>query len=482
MSATNGTQPGRRLNRPAALTLTFVLAFLALDVAQVVYRFFLPTDGWVTTEVALDSPQALYYQNVVGRPSGLRPMDIVTGMAGQPLESFAQGVRPDFWQAGAVVEYTVERAGQELRLPVPIDHWTPSALLTGFITLVPQAVSDLGSFLVLGISLLAFLRRPAEPAAWALLVFAAALSAPSISRLIPLDYSIGFDPYTNILTIFYSYMVYGIVIAPALLAFTLVFPRPKPLVVRHPWVAYAPFGIGVTVAIVLFSGGSVYFGYVLTMLMLLASLAGLAHSALTMRDAVSRAQLRWAIGGLAAGIGLFLLKYPDAFDWLPDQVAYWFAVVSSLGVPVMGIGLAVAVLRYRLFDVDVIIRRTTSYAILTALLAMVYFSAVVLLERFLTPLIGDSTPSVVLSTLLIAALFLPLRRRVQSAIDRRFFRRKYDAEKTLAAFAATVRDETDLDALLAELTRAIQETMQPEHVSVWLRPVDGGRPVANDGP
>jgi hypothetical protein len=154
------------------------------------------------------------------------------------------------------------------------------------------------------------------------------------------------------------------------------------------------------------------------------------------------------------------------------EAAYAFTVVASLGIPVMGLGLTMAVLRYRLFDIEVIIRRTTAYAILTALLALVYFGSVVVLQRLLTPITGNSAPAVVLSTLLIAALFLPLRRRVQELIDRRFFRRKYDAEKVLARFAATARDETDLDALTAELARVIQETMQPEHVSVWLRPVE----------
>jgi len=138
--------------------------------------------------------------------------------------------------------------------------------------------------------------------------------------------------------------------------------------------------------------------------------------------------------------------------------------------------LAVGILRYRLFDIDVIIRRTTSYAIITGLLALVYFGSIVVLQGLLSPFMSDATPAVVLSTLLIAALFLPVRRRVQDVIDRRFNRTRYDAEKTLAAFAATARDETDLDALLSELVRVIQETMEPEHVSVWLRPAQFPRP------
>ena len=100
---------------------------------------------------------------------------------------------------------------------------------------------------------------------------------------------------------------------------------------------------------------------------------------------------------------------------------------------------------------------------------LVYLGSIAVLQRLLTPITGDSTPAVVLSTLLIAALFLPVRRRVQDTIDRRFNRTRYDTEKTLQAFAATARDETDLNALLAELMRVIQETMQPETVSVWLK-------------
>jgi hypothetical protein len=132
------------------------------------------------------------------------------------------------------------------------------------------------------------------------------------------------------------------------------------------------------------------------------------------------------------------------------------------------VGLGISLLRYKLFDVDTVIRKTVLYAILTVFLALVYFGIIVVLQQVMTPLTGDSDAAVVLSTLTIAALFLPLRRRVQAAIDRRFYRRKYDAEQVLAQFAATVRDETDLDALTAELLRVIQETMEPETLSIWL--------------
>ncbi|GAH34212.1 unnamed protein product, partial [marine sediment metagenome] len=132
---------------------------------------------------------------------------------------------------------------------------------------------------------------------------------------------------------------------------------------------------------------------------------------------------------------------------------------------------AFSILRYRLWDIDILIRRTLVYAVLTALLLILYFGSVVLLQQFFRALTGQDSPIViVISTLVIAALFSPLRNRVQNIIDRRFYRRKFDAQQALAAFAATARDEVDLDHLQVELVSIVQETMQPEQVSLWLRP------------
>jgi hypothetical protein len=128
-------------------------------------------------------------------------------------------------------------------------------------------------------------------------------------------------------------------------------------------------------------------------------------------------------------------------------------------------------LRYSLYDIDVVINRTLVYGSLTASLVALYFGGIVVLQRVFVLLTGQqSTLAIVASTLLIAALFTPLRRRIQSFIDRRFYRRKYDARKTLEAFSAHLRNETDLEALRDDLVGVVRETMQPAYVSVWIRP------------
>jgi hypothetical protein len=149
----------------------------------------------------------------------------------------------------------------------------------------------------------------------------------------------------------------------------------------------------------------------------------------------------------------------------------FFKVGFALSFMLLPLSIGVAVLRSHLFDIDVLINRTLVYGSLTATLVALYFGGIVALQRLFVVLTGErSTLAVVVSTLAIAALFNPLRRRVQSFIDRRFYRRKYDARKTLEAFSSKLRDETDLETLNKELVGVVRETMQPAHASLWLRP------------
>ncbi len=157
------------------------------------------------------------------------------------------------------------------------------------------------------------------------------------------------------------------------------------------------------------------------------------------------------------------------FPWWAE-VLFSVAVLGFAGVPV---AIGFAVLKYRLYDIDVVINRTLVYGSLTAMLVALYFGSVAATQTILRALTGQTEQpqlAVVISTLVIAALFNPLRRRIQSFIDRRFYRRKYDARKTLEAFSARLREETDLETLNSDLADVIRETMQPAHVSLWLRP------------
>jgi hypothetical protein len=187
---------------------------------------------------------------------------------------------------------------------------------------------------------------------------------------------------------------------------------------------------------------------------------------------VERQQIKWFAYAAATNVcgTVFVYVIPAVIDaplWF-ERVGFALNIAS---IPAIPIAIGIAILRYRLYDIDIIINRTLVYGSLTATLVLLYFAVIVVLQRLFVLLSGQqSTLAVVASTLLIAALFNPLRGRIQSFIDRRFYRRKYDARKTLETFSAKLRNETDLDALSADVVGVVRETMQPEHISLWLRP------------
>src|SRR5215218_4991462 len=179
-----------------------------------------------------------------------------------------------------------------------------------------------------------------------------------------------------------------------------------------------------------------------------------------------REQIKWFAYAVVVMVFLFTLGHSLGLTQIVGVAPLVFAIPLT-GLPVAA---GIAILKYRLYDIDLLINRTLVYSSLTATLVALYFGSIVVLQRLFVLLTGQqSTLAVVASTLAIAAVFNPLRRRIQGFVDRRFYRRKYDARTTLEAFSTRLRDETDLQALNGELVRVVRETMQPERVSLWLR-------------
>jgi hypothetical protein len=195
---------------------------------------------------------------------------------------------------------------------------------------------------------------------------------------------------------------------------------------------------------------------------------------------VVRLQLRWfVLGGFAFVILTFVPTFFIGRAQLETGIDFLIYILGSLAIVPLYIAVGIAILRYRLYDIDVIIRKTLQYGLLSGLLALVYFGTVLILQTVSGSLIGEQSPVViVISTLVIAALFGTLRVRVQHVIDRRFFRSKYDAQQVLDQFARAARDETDLDQLKGQLLEAVDSTMRPEQVGLWLR---SGSPPGSRG-
>jgi hypothetical protein len=200
-----------------------------------------------------------------------------------------------------------------------------------------------------------------------------------------------------------------------------------------------------------------------------------------MSSPIQRQQLKWLVFGGSATILIVLvtnlppLLFP-ALSRTGSLYDVFLAAINTLVLLPVIFCFAIAILRYRLWEIDVIINRTLVYGMLTGTLALVYVGLVIGLQALLRGIISqDNSVAIVISTLAIAALFQPFRHRIQQVIDRRFYRRKYDAAQTLAAFSTTLRNEVDLDQLREALLAVVQETMQPAHVSLWLRPTSPDR-------
>ena len=190
---------------------------------------------------------------------------------------------------------------------------------------------------------------------------------------------------------------------------------------------------------------------------------------------LERLQIKWVVYAACVTVIAFSVSLSSPSTRVSDDV-FWIGLAGLAGMPVAA---GMAILRYRLYEIDRVINRTLVYALLTACLVAVYAGAVLVLEALLGPITSGSHLAVAVSTLVVAAIFGPAHNRIQRWVDRRFYRRRYDAARTLEAFSAQLRDEVDLDALAQQLHAAVSETMQPERVTLWLRPPERGFPAGS---
>lgn len=370
----------------------------------------------------------------------------------------------------------------------------PSLGLGFVVSQITSAISIL-SFLAVGI--IVFLQRPQHPIGllfcvlnlgWSVNNFAGSYSRDGLSigkgSLPAVDFVLGF------------YSGPGIISAGLLVLTVLIFPNGTLLSRRWRFVPWLVMG---TVVAQTFAPGPIDpslgvqannpFGLegpagelatliasVALPMLLLFFVPAAISMVLRMRRArgQERQQLKWFTSGFALETLLVVLSFVlmSAYD-SPDAMPWWGQLVDSaaiLGTALVPITAGIAVLKYRLYDIDLLINRTLVYGVLTGTLALFYWGSVVSLQALLRPIVGEGNDlAVVVSTLLIATLFLPLHRSIQGFIDRRFYGRKYDAARMLESFSATLRDEVDLDSLVGRLVEVVEETMQPAHGSLWLK-------------
>ena len=221
-----------------------------------------------------------------------------------------------------------------------------------------------------------------------------------------------------------------------------------------------PLGTSISLAL----GWASLVGTLLWALTLIAAVASLVVR-FRRSHGVERQQLKWFVSAAAVVVSLQLPGLLVPVASVPPVIG----VLSNLSFGLLPVSAAIAILRYRLYDIDVLIRRTLIYAAVSAVLLAAYVGGVALVHFILAPVTSGNGLAVAISTLAVLALFQPLRRRIQEAVDRRFYRSRYDAARTLDSFAVRLRDEVDLDAVRADLVGAVRETMAPAHTSLWLR-------------
>jgi hypothetical protein len=439
-------------------------------------RFTLPADA---SNPVVDfreiRSEGLLVQPLSPDPQGLQNGDIVTAMQGRTVNQYLRSMFFSQKSAEPVrqIEYTLLRRGQAISFNTVLKAYSIAQLI--------QETWSIYFYLIYLelVSILVFALRPRLPAAQLFLVVSNVLLASALVYFPGLKVDDLLYPWSVILYMWGAVVLYGFMLA-ALVHFSLIFPKRHPLLVQHPgWVLWIYIGVWLPMIfylavrwatiispagrLALIVQGTTLMSAIYFPLLLLSTLSSYRTG-----NAQEKRQVRWLLWSLMISLVPYL-----AFNVVPSLLG----MNNQLGNSLLGLlwctvptSFAIAVLHERLFDIDVIIHRTLIYSALTITLGAIYFISVLLLQGAFHAFTGQLQPplATVLSTLMIAALFVPLRRRIQGDIDRRFYRRKYDAEKMLNAFSLTVRNEVELEQLTVRLLDVVEITMEPQCFSLWI--------------
>jgi hypothetical protein len=371
-----------------------------------------------------------------------------------------------------------------------------------------DAVAELALMLVWSmVGALLVSRQPQHPVGWVWLIVPIIVAIDNLTwgyAYYGLFTNPGSLPAVNLMVLWNYWTGRTLGLVPLTVLF-LVFPTGRPLSRRWGWLAwiaagsvaiymplsviapypisYFPFPLDILGASAALKAWVSPLRWLAGVIPVLCALLATASLGVRLRRSrgIERQQLKWFVYAAAFFIpGTFLIIISGLQQVIPQNLLFAIGIgVTLLSISGMAVASAIAILRYRLWDIDIIIRRTLVYGALTATLVLVYYASVLLLQNLIATFTQQSQSPlvIVISTLLIAALFTPLRRRIQNGIDRRFYRRRYDAEQTLDAFAARLRQEVNLDQISHSLLAIAAESMQPEHASLWLKPENSERPA-----
>lgn len=453
---------------PALLALGLMLCSLA----QKAYRLTLPTDGWSFTTGAvggIDEDRPTFHSNLLGLDSPLQRGDRLLAVEGRLFEQIlAQAYAGEVqtlpaWRAGQTVAYSVERQGVPTELQVPLGTWTLSSIARQLLASpdlwVATALAALGW--------LVFLKRPSEWAARALLLFSICQFVTGVSSAV-VDWSLPelLTPGLFAIALFFSNWIFAVVMFPSLLLLTLVFPRPKAFVQRRPR-RFLILLIGLIPLLLVLIGPNPTLGWVSVLLMALLSLAAIIHSLVTVRDRVGRAQVHWAVGGLGLMVLGFIPVNLAGLGWWPAFPPWLELIWFPMLLMIMTLGFAVAILRYRLFEIDLLINRTLVYGILTTLVIVLY----IVLVGYLGALFRTETNLLIslVATGIVAVCFQPLRERLQRSVNRLMYGQRDEPMAVLTTLGAQMEATLAPQESLPVLVETIASTLKLPYVAIALR-------------